>query len=64
MDNGEAIAKKSFSRACLRRLEMIMLIILMDQGRDNEMGLWLGKWKTLHWVLGASAINCPFVCLI
>ena len=59
MDSSEATAKKYYSQGMSPNgwLEMIMSIILMDQDGDNEMELWLGKWKPLHWVLIAPAIN-------
>jgi hypothetical protein len=37
------LQRSAIDGAWLQGLEMIMSIILIDQGRANEMGGWLGK---------------------
>jgi hypothetical protein len=39
------LQRSAIDGAWLQGLEMIMSIILIDQGRANEMGRWLGKME-------------------
>jgi hypothetical protein len=54
------LQRSAIDGAWLQGLEMIMSIILIDQGRANEMGRWLGKME--DFALAACCWSSSLVC--
>jgi len=58
--DGYLLQRSAIDGAWLQGLEMIMSIILIDQGRANEMERWLGKME--DFAITACCWSSSLVC--